>query len=157
MSYRFCPPGAPEYTKLQFLSLSPPLVWGPLLTLSLSLQCSNCDASSARCWCVDCNEALCDACVSAHRRVSVTRSHQILNQPAAGQIIICWSHQTVIVHVYEERLFYRAHSVKFMRLSVDVFVIDSLSFDDLEQLDPRPPTLPFVIVNRSSQSASSFI
>lgn len=53
---------------------------------SFNQQCSNCDASSARCWCVDCNEALCDACVSAHRRVSVTRSHQILNQPAAGSV-----------------------------------------------------------------------
>lgn len=31
-----------------------------------------------------------------------------------------------------------------MRLSVNVFVIDGLSLYDLEQLDPRPPTLPFV-------------
>ncbi|XP_073341798.1 uncharacterized protein trim33l [Pagrus major] len=53
---------------------------------SFSQQCSSCDDSSARCWCVDCNEALCDACVSAHRRVSVTRSHKILNQPAAGSV-----------------------------------------------------------------------
>ncbi|XP_038568332.1 transcription intermediary factor 1-beta [Micropterus salmoides] len=47
-------------------------------------QCSSCDNSSARCWCLDCNEALCDVCVSAHRRVTLTRSHRILNQPAAG-------------------------------------------------------------------------
>ncbi|KAM8733967.1 uncharacterized protein trim33l isoform 2-T3 [Acanthopagrus schlegelii] len=53
---------------------------------SFSQQCSSCDASTARCWCVDCNEALCDTCVSAHRRVSVTRSHKILNQPAAGGV-----------------------------------------------------------------------
>ncbi|KAM4579686.1 uncharacterized protein trim33l isoform 2-T2 [Odontesthes bonariensis] len=43
-------------------------------------QCSNCDGLSARCWCLDCNEALCDECVSAHRRVTLTRSHRLLNQ-----------------------------------------------------------------------------
>ncbi|KAM9353584.1 uncharacterized protein trim33l [Symphorus nematophorus] len=52
----------------------------------VSQQCSSCDASSARCWCQDCNEALCDDCVSAHRRVTVTRSHRILNQPTAGGV-----------------------------------------------------------------------
>ncbi|XP_049439247.1 transcription intermediary factor 1-alpha [Epinephelus fuscoguttatus] len=55
-------------------------------TAGCSQQCSSCDASSARCWCVECNEALCDICVSAHRRVTVTRSHQILNQPPAGHV-----------------------------------------------------------------------
>ncbi|XP_070767827.1 E3 ubiquitin-protein ligase TRIM33 [Enoplosus armatus] len=49
-------------------------------------QCSSCDASSARCWCLDCDEALCDVCVSAHRRVTLTRSHRILNQPPAGGV-----------------------------------------------------------------------
>ncbi|XP_047196875.1 uncharacterized protein trim33l isoform X2 [Hippoglossus stenolepis] len=48
---------------------------------SLNQQCCSCDTSSSRCWCVDCGEALCDDCVSAHRRVTVTRSHRILNQP----------------------------------------------------------------------------
>nr|XP_046256117.1 E3 ubiquitin-protein ligase TRIM33 isoform X2 [Scatophagus argus] len=51
-----------------------------------SQQCSSCDDSSARCWCVDCNEALCNTCVSAHRRVTVTRSHQILDQLPAGSV-----------------------------------------------------------------------
>ncbi|XP_013883723.1 transcription intermediary factor 1-beta [Austrofundulus limnaeus] len=45
-----------------------------------SQQCSNCDSSLARCWCLDCNEALCDDCVSAHRRVSLTRWHRLQNQ-----------------------------------------------------------------------------
>ncbi|XP_071325176.1 transcription intermediary factor 1-alpha isoform X2 [Trachinotus anak] len=48
---------------------------------SLSQQCCSCVTSSSRCWCVDCSEALCDDCVMAHRRVTVTRSHRILNQP----------------------------------------------------------------------------
>ncbi|XP_056236749.1 E3 ubiquitin-protein ligase TRIM33 isoform X3 [Seriola aureovittata] len=46
----------------------------------LSQQCCSCVSSSSRCWCVDCREALCDDCVVAHRRVTVTRSHRILNQ-----------------------------------------------------------------------------
>ncbi|KAK5879477.1 hypothetical protein CesoFtcFv8_022589 [Champsocephalus esox] len=53
----------------------------------LSQQCSSCDSPSARCWCVDCNEALCNVCVSAHRRVSVTRTHHLLNHhPPAGGV-----------------------------------------------------------------------
>ncbi|XP_022617242.1 transcription intermediary factor 1-beta-like [Seriola dumerili] len=47
---------------------------------SLSQQCCSCVSSSSRCWCVDCREALCPDCVVAHRRVTVTRSHRILNQ-----------------------------------------------------------------------------
>uniref|UniRef100_UPI0037E966DB tripartite motif-containing protein 66 n=1 Tax=Semicossyphus pulcher TaxID=241346 RepID=UPI0037E966DB len=51
---------------------------------TFSQQCCSCDSSSTSCWCVDCNEALCEACLSAHRRVTITRSHRILNQPPAG-------------------------------------------------------------------------
>ncbi|XP_076592588.1 transcription intermediary factor 1-beta isoform X2 [Chaetodon auriga] len=47
-------------------------------------QCGSCDESSSSCWCLDCNEALCGVCLSAHRRVTLTRSHRILNQPPAG-------------------------------------------------------------------------
>ncbi|XP_070823525.1 transcription intermediary factor 1-beta isoform X2 [Chaetodon trifascialis] len=47
-------------------------------------QCGSCDEASSTCWCLDCDEALCDACLSAHRRVTVTRSHRILNQLPAG-------------------------------------------------------------------------
>nr|XP_043873778.1 E3 ubiquitin-protein ligase TRIM33 isoform X2 [Solea senegalensis] len=43
-------------------------------------RCS-CGATWSRSWCCDCSEPLCDDCVSAHRRVTVTRSHRILNQP----------------------------------------------------------------------------
>ncbi|XP_026039912.1 E3 ubiquitin-protein ligase TRIM33 isoform X2 [Astatotilapia calliptera] len=54
---------------------------------NLSQQCSNCDAASAACWCLDCNEALCSVCVSAHRRVTVTRSHRLLHHPPEGNIL----------------------------------------------------------------------
>ncbi|XP_026173624.1 E3 ubiquitin-protein ligase TRIM33 [Mastacembelus armatus] len=53
---------------------------------SFAHQCSSCDASTSSCWCLDCSEALCDDCVSAHRRVTVTRSHRLLNQPPAGSV-----------------------------------------------------------------------
>ncbi|XP_039973587.1 transcription intermediary factor 1-alpha [Xiphias gladius] len=46
-----------------------------------SQQCCSRDPPSSRCWCLDCKEALCDECVLAHRRVTVTRSHTILNHP----------------------------------------------------------------------------
>lgn len=48
-------------------------------------QCSNCDSTSAACWCLDCNEALCTICVSAHRRVTVTRTHRLLHHPPEGK------------------------------------------------------------------------
>ncbi|XP_024114415.1 transcription intermediary factor 1-beta, partial [Oryzias melastigma] len=43
-------------------------------------SCGSCDGGPARCWCVDCSEALCHDCVSAHRRVTVTRRHKLLDQ-----------------------------------------------------------------------------
>ncbi|KAF7642707.1 hypothetical protein LDENG_00252790, partial [Lucifuga dentata] len=48
------------------------------------LQCTSCRGVWASGWCLQCDEALCDSCVSAHRRVTVTRSHDIVNQPPAG-------------------------------------------------------------------------
>ncbi|XP_072249482.1 uncharacterized protein trim33l [Leuresthes tenuis] len=53
---------------------------GPGEELPQAQICSNCDGLAATCWCLDCNEALCDECVSAHRRVTLTRSHRLLNQ-----------------------------------------------------------------------------
>uniref|UniRef100_A0A1A8GYQ0 Tripartite motif-containing 33-like n=1 Tax=Nothobranchius korthausae TaxID=1143690 RepID=A0A1A8GYQ0_9TELE len=47
----------------------------------LNQQCSNCDGTLARHWCLDCYEALCGDCMIAHRRVTLTRSHRLLNQP----------------------------------------------------------------------------
>ncbi|KAK9514446.1 hypothetical protein VZT92_027912 [Zoarces viviparus] len=52
----------------------------------ISKQRCSCGSASFRCWCLDCNEALCYDCLSAHRRVTLTRSHRILNQPPAGDV-----------------------------------------------------------------------
>ncbi|XP_023820247.1 transcription intermediary factor 1-beta-like isoform X2 [Oryzias latipes] len=43
-------------------------------------KCGSCGGAPVWCWCVDCNEALCHDCVSAHRRVTVTRRHKLLDQ-----------------------------------------------------------------------------
>ncbi|KAM4568039.1 uncharacterized protein trim33l [Fundulus diaphanus] len=51
-------------------------------------QCSTCDGAAARCWCVDCSEALCDDCLAAHRRVTLTRSHRVLNHQPDGSSLI---------------------------------------------------------------------
>uniref|UniRef100_A0A3P9I578 B box-type domain-containing protein n=1 Tax=Oryzias latipes TaxID=8090 RepID=A0A3P9I578_ORYLA len=43
-------------------------------------KCGSCGGAPVWCWCVDCNEALCHDCMSAHRRVTVTRRHKLLDQ-----------------------------------------------------------------------------
>ncbi|XP_032227596.1 E3 ubiquitin-protein ligase TRIM33 [Nematostella vectensis] len=42
--------------------------------------CSNCDENSAlaEARCMDCNEFLCQMCVEAHRRIKLTREHQVI-------------------------------------------------------------------------------
>ncbi|XP_074540409.1 uncharacterized protein trim33l isoform X2 [Halichoeres trimaculatus] len=54
---------------------------------SSNQKCSSCDGTQACSWCMNCNEALCLPCVAAHRRVTVTRTHQILDQPPAGAVV----------------------------------------------------------------------
>lgn len=44
-----------------------------------SIKCSSCnDQTSATSRCTVCNDMLCDACVSAHKRVKLTREHPIV-------------------------------------------------------------------------------
>lgn len=50
----------------------------------LWLQCTCCEGFVASGWCVECGEALCSECVSAHRRVKVTKDHTIRLQPPTG-------------------------------------------------------------------------
>ncbi|XP_051574412.1 transcription intermediary factor 1-alpha-like isoform X2 [Myxocyprinus asiaticus] len=40
-------------------------------------KCSGCEENEVVGWCVQCEEALCVDCVSAHRRVKVTRDHEV--------------------------------------------------------------------------------
>lgn len=51
-----------------------------------SLQCSACEEPEVSGWCVQCEEALCSDCVSAHRRVKVTRDHEVKHTiPPTGE------------------------------------------------------------------------
>ncbi|KAJ8290057.1 hypothetical protein GJAV_G00008240 [Gymnothorax javanicus] len=43
-------------------------------------KCAGCEDSAISGWCVECGEALCSMCVSAHQRVRVTREHTVLPQ-----------------------------------------------------------------------------
>ncbi|XP_042566538.1 uncharacterized protein LOC105906330 isoform X2 [Clupea harengus] len=49
-------------------------------SLSSSQKCGGCAAPAVEGWCVECGEALCVECVSAHRRVRMTRDHTIQTQ-----------------------------------------------------------------------------
>ncbi|KAG5856489.1 hypothetical protein ANANG_G00008490 [Anguilla anguilla] len=43
-------------------------------------KCAGCEDTAISSWCVECGEALCSICVSAHQRVRVTREHTVLPQ-----------------------------------------------------------------------------
>ncbi|KAI1885983.1 hypothetical protein AGOR_G00209370 [Albula goreensis] len=43
-------------------------------------KCAGCEDTAVSGWCVECGEALCSICVSAHQRVRVTRDHTVLSQ-----------------------------------------------------------------------------
>ncbi|XP_052003065.1 transcription intermediary factor 1-alpha-like [Xyrauchen texanus] len=48
-------------------------------------KCSGCEENEVVGWCVQCEEALCLECVSAHRRVKVTRDHEVKpKNPSTG-------------------------------------------------------------------------
>ncbi|XP_048010191.1 transcription intermediary factor 1-alpha isoform X1 [Megalobrama amblycephala] len=50
-------------------------------------KCAGCEESEVSGWCVQCEEALCLDCMSAHRRVKVTRDHEVTpKNPPTGWI-----------------------------------------------------------------------
>ncbi|XP_041740444.2 transcription intermediary factor 1-beta-like [Coregonus clupeaformis] len=61
-----------------------------------NVKCTCCEGFVASGWCVECGEALCSECVSAHRRVKVTKDHTIRLQPPTGvstPTVFCPSHK----------------------------------------------------------------
>uniref|UniRef100_A0A673YZZ0 Transcription intermediary factor 1-alpha-like n=1 Tax=Salmo trutta TaxID=8032 RepID=A0A673YZZ0_SALTR len=61
-----------------------------------NVQCTCCEGFVASGWCVECGEALCSECVSAHRRVKVTKDHTIRLQPPTGvsaPTVFCSTHK----------------------------------------------------------------
>ncbi|XP_056331860.1 transcription intermediary factor 1-alpha isoform X2 [Danio aesculapii] len=52
-----------------------------------ALKCGGCEVNEVSGWCVQCEEALCLDCVTAHHRVKVTRDHEVTpKKPPAGWI-----------------------------------------------------------------------
>ncbi|XP_039535602.1 transcription intermediary factor 1-alpha [Pimephales promelas] len=50
-------------------------------------KCAGCEESEVSGWCVQCEEALCLDCMSAHRRVKVTRDHEVTpKKPPTGWV-----------------------------------------------------------------------
>ncbi|KAL0984881.1 hypothetical protein UPYG_G00149890 [Umbra pygmaea] len=61
-----------------------------------NVKCTCCEELVASGWCTECREALCSECVSAHRRVKVTRDHTIQLQPPKGvstPTVFCVTHK----------------------------------------------------------------
>nr|XP_046171207.1 transcription intermediary factor 1-alpha [Oncorhynchus gorbuscha] len=61
-----------------------------------NVQCTCCEGFVASGWCVECGEALCSECVSAHRRVKVTKDHTIRLQRPTGvsaPTVFCPTHK----------------------------------------------------------------
>ncbi|XP_018621370.2 E3 ubiquitin-protein ligase TRIM33-like isoform X1 [Scleropages formosus] len=78
-----CPACKGIYTHLAvksnpFIKETP--VWSGAQKVSKCGGC--CEDTAVIGWCKECGEALCSACVLAHRRVRVTRDHTVLQQPS---------------------------------------------------------------------------
>ncbi|XP_072535534.1 uncharacterized protein trim33l isoform X2 [Salminus brasiliensis] len=59
-------------------------------------KCGGCEESALSGWCVQCEEALCSDCVSAHKRVKMTRNHTVIpEEPPSGftSSLRCSSHR----------------------------------------------------------------
>ncbi|XP_048086008.1 uncharacterized protein LOC125285536 isoform X2 [Alosa alosa] len=61
-------------------SVTPHPLFCNVASISSSQKCGGCESAAVEGWCVECGEALCVECVSAHRRVRMTRDHTIKTQ-----------------------------------------------------------------------------
>ncbi|XP_036827438.1 uncharacterized protein LOC110488271 isoform X2 [Oncorhynchus mykiss] len=57
--------------------------------------CGGCDEPVVCGWCVECGEPLCSDCVAAHKRVKLTRNHNVLPQlpPGFSRTVLCPIHK----------------------------------------------------------------
>ncbi|KAL0962271.1 hypothetical protein UPYG_G00337920 [Umbra pygmaea] len=87
---RGCPVCGVEYTSADIID-------NPFLSTSSSDStpwCAGCDEPVAYGWCTECGEPLCSACVAAHKRVKLTRSHSVLLSlpPGFRRTVMCTIH-----------------------------------------------------------------
>ncbi|XP_061111986.1 uncharacterized protein LOC133137663 [Conger conger] len=93
-----------------------------------STQCGGCWEAEVGGWCVECGEALCPECISAHKRVKMTREHTILSErPATVSVptVYCSTHKEERVELVCQTcdqptcrecqlLFHRNHRFQFL-------------------------------------------
>ncbi|KAG7469518.1 hypothetical protein MATL_G00129640 [Megalops atlanticus] len=91
-------------------------------------KCAGCEETAVSGWCVECGEALCSICVSAHQRVRVTRDHTILPQKLPTGFtptVFCPTHREEPVKLFCmtcdkltcrdcQLTYHRNHSYKFL-------------------------------------------
>ncbi|XP_029115959.1 transcription intermediary factor 1-beta isoform X3 [Scleropages formosus] len=91
-------------------------------------KCSGCEEFAISGWCVQCGEALCSVCVSAHQRVRVTRDHTVLPQKLPTNTtptLFCRTHKEEPVKLFCKSCnqltcrdcqltFHRNHSYQFL-------------------------------------------
>ncbi|KAL4646716.1 transcription intermediary factor 1-beta-like [Arapaima gigas] len=127
-SARECPVCKQSYTLLEVID-------NPFLKYSASPsgaqeinKCSGCEEFAVSGWCVQCGEALCSVCVSAHQRVRVTRDHTVLPQRFPSDstpTVFCRTHKEEPVMLFCKSCnqltcrdcqltFHRNHSYQFL-------------------------------------------
>ncbi|XP_024917249.1 uncharacterized protein LOC103388131 [Cynoglossus semilaevis] len=70
----------------------------------LSKKSCSCGFPSCIVWCRDCSEPLCDTCLAAHRRVTLTKTHQMLDHTPANPshvgTTLCLQHPSEKLKLY---------------------------------------------------------
>ncbi|XP_048882416.1 transcription intermediary factor 1-beta isoform X2 [Brienomyrus brachyistius] len=102
-SRRECPVCDRSYTSLEVTAnrfLKGPAVQSNAHEVS---KCAGCEDFALSGWCVECGEALCSVCVSAHQRVRVTRDHTVLHQKLPTDsvpTVFCSTHKEEVMKLF---------------------------------------------------------
>ncbi|XP_055750208.1 uncharacterized protein LOC129831153 isoform X2 [Salvelinus fontinalis] len=86
-----CPVCGRQYTSSEIID-NPFL---PSFTTDSKPWCGGCDEPVVCGWCVECGEPFCSDCVAAHKRVKLTRNHNVLPQlpPGFSRTALCPIHK----------------------------------------------------------------
>ncbi|XP_072572254.1 uncharacterized protein trim33l isoform X3 [Paramormyrops kingsleyae] len=101
-SRRECPVCERSYTSLEVTANR--FLKGPAVQSSTQVsKCAGCEDFAVSGWCVECGEALCSICVSAHQRVRVTRDHTVLHQKLPTDsvpTVFCSTHKEEVMKLF---------------------------------------------------------
>ncbi|XP_041739378.1 uncharacterized protein LOC121571770 [Coregonus clupeaformis] len=86
-----CPVCGRQYTSSEIIDY--PFL--PTFASDSKTWCGGCDEPVVCGWCVECDEPLCSVCVAAHKRVKLTRDHNVLPQlpPGFSRTALCPVHK----------------------------------------------------------------